>query len=139
MSAEQALFDAYREWRRITVAAGQAIQRRNWEFLRECQEFIQKLQPQISRLTLEARREWRQSRAEAAAKEEKDLRGRFGIDGTGSTQPNMAEGGERSRANRTRTARTGWPEPEACATILRNYTPGGVDFLFLKFQPPELT
>jgi hypothetical protein len=71
MSAEQALFDAYREWRRITVAAGRAIQRRNWEFLRECQDFIQKLQPQISRLTLSARREWGQSRAGAAAKEAK--------------------------------------------------------------------
>jgi hypothetical protein len=73
MSAEQALFDAYREWRRITVAAGRAIQRRNWEFLRECQDYIQKLQPQVSRLTLDARQEWKQSRISAAAKEAKIL------------------------------------------------------------------
>ena len=69
MSAEQAFFDACREWRRITVAAGRAIHRRNWNFLHECQGFTQKLRPQVTRLAREARAEWKQSGADLAKKE----------------------------------------------------------------------
>jgi hypothetical protein len=69
MSAEQTLFEKYREWRRLTVAAGRAIQRRNWDFLGECQELIQKLQSQVTQLTREARDEWAKSGTDLAAKE----------------------------------------------------------------------
>jgi hypothetical protein len=69
MSAEQALFDAYQEWRRLMIAAGRAIHRRNWDLLRECQQFTRKLQPLVSRLTHEAREEWVQSDADLSAKE----------------------------------------------------------------------
>jgi len=51
------------------VAVGRAIRLRNWNFLRECQEVIQNLQPQITRLTQEARAEWRQSGTNLATKE----------------------------------------------------------------------
>lgn len=60
MSAEAALFDAYGEWRRLTRAAHLAISRRDWNFLAECQRTTQRIQPLISQLTAEARKEWRQ-------------------------------------------------------------------------------
>jgi uncharacterized protein YoxC len=69
MSAEESLFGSYHEWHRLTVAAGRAIRIRNWNFLRECQQVIQNLQPQITRLTREVRAEWRQSEADLATKE----------------------------------------------------------------------
>lgn len=70
MSAEQALFDAYRKWHRLAKSAQQAIHKRNWDFLLECQGVIRKIQPLISNLTLEARQEWRQRKLDVAAKEE---------------------------------------------------------------------
>jgi uncharacterized protein YoxC len=70
MSAEEALLGCYREWRRLAVAVGKAIRVRNWNFLQECQQVIQKLQPEITRLTRETRSEWQQSGADLASKEE---------------------------------------------------------------------
>lgn len=71
MSAERALFDAYREWRRLARAAHTAIYRRDWRLLFECQRIIQGIQPLITNLTREARDEWRQQKAEGKAKEER--------------------------------------------------------------------
>jgi hypothetical protein len=71
MSAEKALLDAYGEWRRLARAASRAIRLRNWPLLTECQDVIQKLQPQITRLTREARHEWLQSKVGLAAGEKK--------------------------------------------------------------------
>jgi len=69
MSAEDALIGCYQEWRRLTVAAGRAIRIRNWNFLLDCQQVIQKLQPQVTRLTREARQEWKHSGADLAMKQ----------------------------------------------------------------------
>lgn len=69
MSAEDALIGCYHEWRRLTVAAGRAIRIRNWNFLLDCQQVIQKLQPQVTRLTREARQEWKHSGADLAMKQ----------------------------------------------------------------------
>jgi hypothetical protein len=71
MSAEKALLEAYAEWRRLAKAAGRAIRLRRWEFLLECQEVSKKLQPLITRLTREARDEWKQSGADLDAKGKK--------------------------------------------------------------------
>ena len=71
MSAEKALLDAYGEWRRLARAVNKAIRLRNWTLLTECQDVIQKLQPRITRLTHEARNEWRQSKVDLAAGEKK--------------------------------------------------------------------
>jgi hypothetical protein len=71
MSAERALFDAYREWRRLAKAAHKAIGRRDWKFLFECQSTVQRIQPLISNLTQEARHEWKQQKADGRAKEER--------------------------------------------------------------------
>ncbi len=69
MSAEQALLDAYSEWHRLAEAAGRAIHRRDWNFLLECQQALKKHQPLITRLTREARDEWKQPGANSAARE----------------------------------------------------------------------
>jgi hypothetical protein len=61
MRAESALLDAYTEWRRLAAAAGYAIRSRNWSFVQECYGVIERLQPQITQLTLEATSEWHRS------------------------------------------------------------------------------
>jgi hypothetical protein len=71
MSTEQALFDAYREWRRLAKAAHRAIYKRDWKFLFECQSRVQRVQPLISNLTEKARNEWKQQKADGRAKEER--------------------------------------------------------------------
>jgi hypothetical protein len=69
MSAERALFDAYREWRRLAVAGQKAIGRRDWGLLLQCQTIVRKLQPSLAGLQQQAREEWRQSHADCALKE----------------------------------------------------------------------
>jgi hypothetical protein len=71
MSAEHALFNAYAEWRRLARAAHRAICKRDWTFLLECQRVIRGIQPNITKLTLEARNEWKQPKVDGAIKEEK--------------------------------------------------------------------
>ena len=68
MSAEQALFDAYREWRRLSKAESKAISLKDWNLLAECQKLLQNLQPVITRLTQEAQDEWKKSGADFEAK-----------------------------------------------------------------------
>jgi ElaB/YqjD/DUF883 family membrane-anchored ribosome-binding protein len=69
MSAEQSLLDAYSEWHRLAEAEGRAIRRRDWNFLRECQQALKEFQPLITEFTLAARAEWKKSDADLAAKE----------------------------------------------------------------------
>jgi hypothetical protein len=71
MSAEQALFEAYRKWRRLARAAHRAIGKRDWAFLFECQNIVQRIQPVISNLTEEARKEWKRQKADGKVKEER--------------------------------------------------------------------
>ncbi len=74
MSAEQALFDAYRQWRRLARAGSLAIQKRDWPFLMECHGAVRCLQPSISRLRQQVREQWRQSPTDCSIKE-KELNG----------------------------------------------------------------
>jgi uncharacterized protein (DUF58 family) len=71
MSAEQALLNAYSEWRRLTEAEGKAIRQRDWNFLLECQSLLKKFQPLITQLTFAARSEWKNSGADFLTKENK--------------------------------------------------------------------
>ena len=71
MSAEQALLNAYSEWRRLAKAESNAICQRNWNFLLECQQAIKKIQPLITRLTREALEEWKQSGLDSTSGKEK--------------------------------------------------------------------
>jgi hypothetical protein len=68
MSAEQALFDAYRNWRRLAMAGHIAIGKRDWDFLLECQNVIQKLQPSIPGLHEKVDAEWKRSKADRTEK-----------------------------------------------------------------------
>jgi hypothetical protein len=70
MSAEQALLNAYSEWRRLAEAEGKAVRMRNWNLLLECQQAIKKIQPLITQLRFAARDEWKNSGADRAAKED---------------------------------------------------------------------
>ena len=69
MSAEQALLNAYSEWRRLAKAEGKAIKLRDWNFLLECQQTLKKFQALITQLTFAARREWKKSGTDFTAKE----------------------------------------------------------------------
>jgi signal transduction protein with GAF and PtsI domain len=69
MSAERALFDAYREWRRLARAGQKAIGRRDWNLLLECQTIVQKIQPAITGLRRQVRDEWQQSKVDCSLKQ----------------------------------------------------------------------
>ena len=69
MNAERELFRAYSEWRRLALAETAAIQSRNWSLLADCQHAIQDFQKLVSRLTLEARDEWKRQAEDPAVKE----------------------------------------------------------------------
>jgi hypothetical protein len=69
MSAERALFGAYREWHRLARAAHNAIHKRDWEFLLQCQQITGKIQSFIPNLAREARNEWKALKLDSAAKE----------------------------------------------------------------------
>lgn len=69
MSAERALFDAYREWRRLAHACRKAISQSNWPFLFQCQSAIRDIQKFTSVAILEARDEWKRCNADCQAKE----------------------------------------------------------------------
>ncbi|HXB58385.1 MAG TPA: hypothetical protein VNU95_02415 [Candidatus Acidoferrales bacterium] len=71
MSAEQALFDAYREWHRLAKAAHRAIHNRDWKFLFKCQRAVKGIQPRISNLAREARSEWKQQKTNGEGKKAK--------------------------------------------------------------------
>jgi hypothetical protein len=73
MNAEQALFDAYREWRRLAWAIRKAISKRDWGFLLECQNIIRQIQPSITNLRQQALEEWRRKKLDGAAKEKELL------------------------------------------------------------------
>ena len=69
MSAELALFDAYRKWQRLARAGQRAIGKKDWGFLLECQNVIRATQPSLAKLLQEARNEWRRSNVDCAKKE----------------------------------------------------------------------
>ena len=69
MNAERELLHAYGEWRRLAEAEGKAIQSRNWPLLADCQHAIQDFQTHVSRLTLDARDEWKRAGDDRVEKE----------------------------------------------------------------------
>ena len=69
MNAEQELLHAYREWHRLAQAEAKAIRTHHWSLLADCQLAITDFQKLISRLSLEARREWEAAGLDCVAKE----------------------------------------------------------------------
>jgi hypothetical protein len=58
MNAEPALREAYREWRRLAVAEGDAIRARNWGLVSDCQQALRQLQTRITELNNSTRNEF---------------------------------------------------------------------------------
>jgi len=71
MNAEQALFDAYREWYRLAKAGQKAIGRRDWGFLMESQNITRSIQASVSTLTQEVRSKWRQQNIDGSTKQKR--------------------------------------------------------------------
>lgn len=70
MSASEQLHQAYREWRRLAEAEGEAIRSSNWALVQSCQDSLHSLQPEIIRFNHEARKEWVQSGCDVTAEED---------------------------------------------------------------------
>jgi hypothetical protein len=68
MIAERKLSEVYQEWRRLAETEGEAIGTRNWSLVAACQQAIQHLQEQISRISPAARKEWAKSGSDGTAK-----------------------------------------------------------------------
>jgi hypothetical protein len=69
MNAEAELFRAYREWRRLALAASKAIQTRNWNLFSDCHRAIQDYQSAAPGLTRAARAEWQRGGCDVRDKE----------------------------------------------------------------------
>ena len=64
MSAESDLREAYREWRRLAQAEGQAIRAANWSLLSACQKALALLREHITTLLPKVQQEWTEARQE---------------------------------------------------------------------------
>lgn len=69
MSASDQLQNAYREWRRLAEAEGEAIRSSDWQRVDNYQNSLHELQPQIIRWTQEARQEWQHLGRDVASEE----------------------------------------------------------------------
>ena len=69
MNAEAELLHAYREWRRLAEAEGQAIEMRDWTLLADCQKAIEDFQKLVGALNTEARHEWERTGQDCDKKE----------------------------------------------------------------------
>ena len=69
MSAENDLFAACHEWRRLAEAEGEAIRTRNWTLCAACQNALQKLRESMSELLPAAQAEWLKLGGEQASQQ----------------------------------------------------------------------
>jgi len=70
MSAENDLREAYREWRRLAQAEGEAIRAANWSLLSACQKALSLLREQITSLLPKVQQEWTEAQVDKAARQE---------------------------------------------------------------------
>jgi hypothetical protein len=70
MSAERELREAYREWRRLAQAEGEAIRAANWSLLSACQKALSLLREQITSLLPKVQQEWTEAQVDKAARQE---------------------------------------------------------------------
>jgi uncharacterized protein involved in exopolysaccharide biosynthesis len=70
MSAEADLREAYREWRRLAQAEGEAIRAANWSLLSACQKALGLLREQITELVPKVQQEWTEAQVDRAARQE---------------------------------------------------------------------
>lgn len=60
IAVEAALLAAYGEWRKLAELEGEAISKRDWNIVKDCQARLAALQPGINRLAGQVRDAWRQ-------------------------------------------------------------------------------
>ena len=70
MTHETALFEAYKNWRRLAELEGDGIRASDWKLVTDCQNRLAALQTRLVRLTNDAREEWRRTGADLAQKQE---------------------------------------------------------------------
>lgn len=70
MKAERDLLEAYREWRRLAEAEGEAIRTGNWSLCAACQKALQSLRERITALMPAVRDEWSRPGCDPAAKQQ---------------------------------------------------------------------
>ncbi len=70
MNAERDLLEAYREWRRLAEAEGEAIRTGNWGLCAACQKALQHLRERITALMPSVREEWSRPGCDPAAKQQ---------------------------------------------------------------------
>jgi hypothetical protein len=66
VNIENELQNAYRDWRRLAEAEGEAIRAGAWGFVHDCQEAIRRLQSRLSPLAETARLHWDQVGSDGA-------------------------------------------------------------------------
>jgi len=69
MSADHELNFAYREWRRLAEAEGEAIRAGDWILVSDCQNAMRRLQQQIIQCSEQARQEWASQHLDRTEKE----------------------------------------------------------------------
>jgi len=69
MNAERDLLEAYREWRRLAEAEGEAIRTSNWSLCQACQTALKNLRSHITALMPEVRAEWSRTGCDPEAKQ----------------------------------------------------------------------
>ncbi len=69
MIADHELLGDCQEWRRLAETEGEAIRTRDWALVTDCQQALERLQPQMSRHIQKAREEWKQLGLDSAEKE----------------------------------------------------------------------
>src|ERR1700743_2394963 len=108
MNAEKTLREAYAEWHRLAEAGGRAIRRRDWNFLLDCQQVVQNLQPVITRLLPAARAEWKQAGGGGGVREKETQAIVLGLTRLGEhTRSQLAAARAAARAEREQLDRAG--------------------------------
>jgi hypothetical protein len=69
MTADAALLESYREWRRLAELQGEATRARDWSLVADYQNQLSALQPTITRLARQARENWLSDGVNRAEKE----------------------------------------------------------------------
>lgn len=70
MTAERDLLEAYREWRRLAEAEGEAIRTGNWGLCAACQKALEHLRERITALMPAVREEWSRPGCDPVAKQQ---------------------------------------------------------------------
>jgi hypothetical protein len=69
MTVDRELLSDCQEWRRLAETEGEAIRTCNWALATDCQQALERLQPQMSQHFQNAREEWKRLGLDSAEKD----------------------------------------------------------------------